>query len=178
VQLTFDPGIEGQPVVSADGRWVIYHLEDGEKKMSIWRVSMDGGTPERLAGPESARPVISPDGRFIAFRSGPNKPGETPHITVMSMDGDHNVQQYSFPDVANARYFRWSTDGKSIIYTDTASGSTKFFSQALSGGEPKQIAEFKNKRIYSFDISPKGFGIAMALGSETSEALMITNFNK
>ena len=178
IQLTSDPGIEGQPVVTADGRWVIYHLNDSEKQMSIWRISIDGGAPERLVASEASRPVISPDGRFIAFRSGPTKPGDAPQIAVMSTDGDHSIQQFAIPAVANARYFKWSADGKSIIYVDTVSGSSRLFSQPIGGGEPKQIAEFKDKRIYSFDISQRGFGIAMALGSETSEALMITDFNK
>jgi hypothetical protein len=38
------------------------------------------------------------------------------------------------------------------------------------------LAEFKDKRIYIFDISPRGAGIALALGNEMSEAMMISNF--
>ena len=175
VQLTSDPGIEGQPVFSTDGQWVFYHLEDTEKKMTIWRVRTTGGTPERLTDAESSRPIVSPDGRSIAFRFGTTGPGEAPSVAVMTLDGGRSIQQLTLPAVANARYFKWSADGKSFIYVDTVAGSSRLFSQPINGGEPKQLAEFKDKRIYSFDVSPKG-AIALSLGSERSEALMITNF--
>ena len=175
VQLTSDPGIEGQPVFSTDGQWVFYHLEDTEKKMTIWRVRSDGGAPEQLTDTESSRPVVSPDGRSIAFKYGPAKPGDAPSVAVMTIDGGRGVQLLTLPAVANARYFKWSADGKSFIYVDTVAGSSRLFSQPISGGEPKPLAEFKDQRIYSFDISAKG-AIAMSLGSEKSEAIMITNF--
>ena len=175
VQLTSDPGIEGQPVFSTDGKWIFYHLDNEEKKMSIWRVSTAGGTPERLIDTESARPIVSPDGRSIAFKYGPVRTGESPSVGLMTLDDGRSVQQLTLPAVANARYFKWSADGKSFIYVDTVAGSSKLFSQPIGGGEPKQLAEFKDMRIYSFDISSKG-AIVMSLGSEKSEALMITNF--
>jgi Tol biopolymer transport system component len=175
-QLTTDPGIEGQPVVSPDSKWVFYHLEDAGNKMTIWKVNIDGGEPQRLTDVESSRPVISADGQFLAFRYGPIGQGDAPKVAIMSTGSDRTIKELAFPAVVNARYFRWSADDKSLVYVDTVSGSSKLFSQPIIGGEPKQIAEFKGKRIYSFDVSPRGAGLAIALGSETSEALMFSNF--
>lgn len=174
VPLTSDPGIEGQPVVTADGTTVVYHLEGGNNKTTIWKVSINGGTPAKLTDADSLRPVISPDGRAIAYRLGPAGAGELPKLGFLSLESSGREQELSLPAVANSRYFRFSSDGRSLLYIDSAAGGSRLFSQPLSGGEPKQLAEFKGKRIFSFDVSKKG--LVYALGSETSEALMITNF--
>jgi serine/threonine protein kinase/Tol biopolymer transport system component len=173
LQLTSDPGIEGQPMVSTDGRSVVYHIQDGNDRSSIWKIDINGGTPTKLTEIDSMRPAISPDGRTIAFRLGPTANGEAPKVGFLDLDGS-NERQSSLPAIANARYFRFSSDGKALLYIDSSAGGSRLFSQPLAGGEPKQLAEFKGKRIYSFDVSPKG--IIYALGSETSEALMISNF--
>lgn len=176
VQLTRDPGIEGNPVFSPDSKWIFYHLEDASNKTTIWKVGIDGGTPERLTDVESSRPLISPDGKLLAFRYGAASGGVAPKIAVMNLVRGSGIQKLDLSNVAGAAYFRWSSDGKSLIYADTDAGSSRLFSQPITGGEPKLLAEFKDKRIYAFDVSPRGAGIALALGSETSEGLMISNF--
>ena len=173
LQLTSDPGIEGQPIVTRDGRWVIYHLDEGNNKASLWKISIDGGKPIRLTDINSFGPTISPDGKTVVFRSASQKAGGGPTIVVISINGG-DPQQLNLPRLANARYFRWSADGKSLLYINSTADSSKLFSQPLSGGEPKELADFKGKRIFSFDVS--AHGIAYALGSETSEAVMISNF--
>jgi eukaryotic-like serine/threonine-protein kinase len=175
VQLTTDPGIEGLPVISADGNSVIYQLEDGNNRTSIWRVGIGGGKPELLADAESSRPALSPDGQLLAFRSGPATATGAPKLAVMKL-ADRSIQQFEVPTITSAKYFRWSSDGKSVVYADSTGGASRLFSQPIAGGEPKLLAEFKDKRIYIFDISPQGAGIALALGNEMSEAMMISNF--
>jgi Tol biopolymer transport system component len=175
VQITTDPGIESLPVISADGKSIIYQLEDGNNRTSIWRVTIDGGKPELLVDAESSRPALSPDGQLLAYRSGPATATGSPKLAVMNL-ADRLIRQFDVPTVTSARYFRWSSDGKSIVYADSTAGSSRLFSQPMAGGEPKLLAEFKDKRIYIFDISPRGAGIALALGNEMSEAMMISNF--
>jgi serine/threonine protein kinase/Tol biopolymer transport system component len=176
LQLTSDPGIEGSPVISPDGRFVIYHLEDADNKMTLWKVSIDGGRPDRLTDVESSLPTVSPDGKLVAFRYGSTYSGKPPSIGIVPVEGPNEIRQLDLPVVANARYFRWSSDGKSIIYIDTAAGASRLLSQPISGGEPRVLADLKGRRIYSFDVSPRGKGIAIALGTETSEVLMVSNF--
>jgi Tol biopolymer transport system component len=175
VQLTNDPGIEGQPVFSPDGKTIFYHLEDANHKTTIWKVAVDGGSPERLTDFESARPSISPDGKMLAFRNGSADHGDLSGIGLLDLGKGGAVQKLNFIGVAKANYFRWSSDGRSLIYIDMVAGSSRLLSQPIAGGEPKLLAEFKGKRIYAFDISLRG-EIAFALGSETSEGLMISNF--
>jgi Tol biopolymer transport system component len=155
---------------------VVYRLEDVNHKTSLWKVSINGGVPIQMTDFESALPTISPDGKSIAFRYGSTNADEQPKIGLMPVDGSGPVQALNLSIAANARYFRWSSDERSIIYIDSTSGSAKLFIQPLNGGESKLLVDFKNKRIFSFDVSNNRNGIVMSLGNESSEALMITNF--
>ena len=111
---------------------------------------------------------------MLAYRWLPDVNG-TPKLVVRKLAGGE-PQTFDVPNVTSARYFRWSSDGRSVIYADSSAGSSRLYAQPVAGGGPKLIAEFKDKRIYSFDISPRGAGIALALGNEMSEALLISNF--
>jgi len=68
LQLTSGTAEVYQPAVSTDGKWVAYTLcKDG--RMDIYRVSVDGGKPERLTfdGTSNNSPAWSPDGQFLAY---------------------------------------------------------------------------------------------------------------
>ena len=61
-QLTSGGG-HSLPAVSPDGQWVFYNSVDD---WSLWKVSMHGGEPIRLAAGQAIYPSISPDGKLIA----------------------------------------------------------------------------------------------------------------
>jgi len=63
-------GRNADPVFSPDGRYV-YFSSDRSGRWQLWRVNLDGSTPEQLTrdDAESSRPYVSPDGRSIAFLS-------------------------------------------------------------------------------------------------------------
>jgi hypothetical protein len=111
---------------------------------------------------------------MLAFKYGSEEQSDVSGIGVINLN-KNGVQKLNFANVAKASYFRWSSDGRSLVYIDRSADSSTLFSQPIAGGEPKLLAEFKGKRIYAFDISRTG-SIALALGSETSEGLMISNF--
>jgi Tol biopolymer transport system component len=124
---------------------------------------------------ESSRPSFSPDGKSLAFRYGSEASGGISGLGIINLGKGSAVQKLDFIPVAKASYFRWSSDGRSFVYIDTSAGSSKLYSQAISGGAPKLFAEFKGKRVFAFDISARG-SLALALGSDSSEGLMISNF--
>jgi Tol biopolymer transport system component len=71
---------------------------------------------------------------------------------------------------------RWAPDGKALDYHLTRAGASNIWRQALAGGPPKQITNFKSDRIFSFDWSRDGKQLALARGSTSSDVILISNF--
>jgi len=53
------------PSLSPDGRWVIYSSWNNGRQ-ALWKTSIDGGEPVQLTQKFTARPIVSPDGKWIA----------------------------------------------------------------------------------------------------------------
>ena len=77
---------------------------------------------------------------------------------------------------AGAHYhgFRWASDGKALVYVNTLSGVSNLWRQPLDGTQAKQITNFKSDLIYSFVYSPDGRTLALARGSHTRDAVLIS----
>ena len=175
VLLTDGPGAEINPSVSPDGKWVFYQWDSPEKKNSIWKVNIDGGTPVRLTKMESSRPVVSPDGRFFACEYGERLSSPSSRLAVIPIDGGEPFKLHDLPRVLRSRVFYWSSDGRSMLYSDSRERVDNIWSQPLEGGEPRQLTRFKEDRIFRFGISADGH-FTLGRGTDTSDAVMLTNF--
>jgi Tol biopolymer transport system component len=54
------------PSWSPDGKWIAVVASEG-REQPLFKVAVDGGVSDRLAGGINYNPVWSPDGRFIAY---------------------------------------------------------------------------------------------------------------
>src|SRR5262245_2120147 len=83
-QLTANGAQNGSPVVSLDGRYIVYaSLRDGVR--TIWRMSVDGSNQAKLTiGPADTVPTISPDGKWIIYTSAA---GSRPQIFKLPIEG-------------------------------------------------------------------------------------------
>ncbi|HJX93881.1 MAG TPA: protein kinase [Pyrinomonadaceae bacterium] len=109
-QLTSNGAQNLSPVVSQDGRYVVYtSLREANK--TTWRVNLDGSNPIKLTnGPADSYPTISPDSKWVIFTA---MSGAKPTIWKVSIDGGSPQQITDHAAAAGAV----SSDGKSIIYT-------------------------------------------------------------
>ncbi len=57
---------DGLASISPDGKWVVY-TSLGATKPTVWKVSIDGGEPKELTSRVSINPLVSPDGKFVAY---------------------------------------------------------------------------------------------------------------
>jgi WD40 repeat protein len=72
------------------------------------------------------------------------------------------------------RGWHWSPDGKAIVYVNTIGGVSNLWSQPIDGSTSKQLTNFKTDRILTFAFSPDGKRLALARGSQTSDAVLIS----
>ncbi|HJU56304.1 MAG TPA: protein kinase, partial [Pyrinomonadaceae bacterium] len=162
--------------VSPDSKWVIYqHVGEGGF-FTLWKISIDGGTPERLTTGLMVRPVISPDGKWIACWQKDQTPNAPWRIALVPIEGGEPQKFLDVRQGAAIGYsvIRWSRDGRSLIYIDERSGVTNLMSQPVEGGEPTPLTNFSKDLFYAFDFAPDG-RLILARGLSTSDAVVISD---
>jgi serine/threonine protein kinase/Tol biopolymer transport system component len=154
--------VDRSPAVSPDGRWVVYSSLAGGR-MTLWRVPVEGGAPEQLADRMAYEPQVSPDGRWIAYAYSDlpsieifyNIPANK--IAVIPFDGGEPVKVFDIKSGTTIEpTLRWSRDGRSLLYSVTQSSLSNVWSQPLDGGPPRQLTDFKEKLITTFNVAPDG----------------------
>lgn len=164
--------------ITPDGRWVVYSPYLG----GILKVSIDGGPPATLVAKGSlVYPQVSPDGELLAY-SFSDPQTKRPKIAVVKFDGGALVKTFDLPvtsgtnlfETLSYRGFHWSPDGRALIYINTLSGVSNLWRQPLDGSTAKQITDFKSDLIYNFAYSRDGHELALARGSHTRDAVLIS----
>ena len=175
-QLTDSPGIVGLPNCSPDGKWVVYHIV-GERKATIWKVSIDGGVPVQLTTEESGRPIVSPDGKFVACNYGEARSDAPIKLAIVPIEGGPPLRIVDLPLVIKSPAYCWTADGHGFVYIDSVNRVYNLWSQSLDGGPPKQLTDFGSDQIFRFDLTRDGKKIALSRGHEGADVVLITNFN-
>ncbi len=109
-------------------------------RKSFWRLELgpDGvrGSPVKLvtSSRNDSNPMVSPDGRQIAFTS--NRSGR-PELWLCDSEGGNAVQLTS---VGFARNAYWSPDGKSIVFDARPGERNLLFVIAAGGGAPRPLS--------------------------------------
>ncbi len=167
-----------RPNISPDGREVIYDSfkTRSNNSVRVWKVSMVGGQPVQLTEKECSSPRFSPDGKqFIcSYKDDPKSPGK---IAVYSSDGGSPIKLLD-PPQALGLTLRWMPDGRTITYVVNKAGVGNIWSKPLEGGTPKQITNFTDDSIGSFDFSRDGKQIAIARGTTSSDVVLITGIKR
>jgi Tol biopolymer transport system component/predicted Ser/Thr protein kinase len=135
-QLTSDPAMDYAPVVSPDGKFVLF-VTDRSGFPNIWRIELDGSKPRQLTSrTDNYNPSIAPDSKWFAFDSwakGVNL------IMRMSTEGGEPVQLSETNGVCPTI----SPDGKLIayIYLDEQTRNRRIEVIPAEGG--KAVKEFE-----------------------------------
>ena len=168
-QLTSGKG-EFYPQSTPDGQWIVF--QGGDVYPTLWKVPAAGGEVVEVARTRALRPAVSHDGQMIAYDyldSDLNKWG----IGIVSYPGGSRVTRFDFPPTVTWRFVRWSPDGKSIAYVNSAGGVSDIWLQPIIGGPAKQLTSFKAEQILAFDWSRDGRSLALVRGVKTSDVVLI-----
>jgi Tol biopolymer transport system component len=171
-QLTIG-GTDMKPCFSPDGKWVIYESFINGVPM-LWKVGIDGVAGTQLTSVYSSGPIVSPDGKTIACRYLDKKVGSQ-KIGLITLDGGQLTKTFDIP-VHYWQQIRWTTDGRALTYTEIHDGIANIWSQPVDGGKPKQLTDFKNDLIFSYDWSSDGKQLACERGIEASDVVLIADY--
>jgi Tol biopolymer transport system component len=156
--------------ISPDGKWVIY-ASPNNGKWTLWKTPIEGGEPMQLIQHFTARPVISPDGKWIACYYY-DETGSKAKVAVVPIDGgEPKVIEGMRPPEFNL--FRWSPDSRSLTYIVTRQGASNLWSKPIDGGEPKQLTNFTTDQIFRFAWSRDGKFLACERGMVINDLVLI-----
>jgi Tol biopolymer transport system component len=160
------------PSFTPDSKWIVFksYLASGGSR--IFRIGIDGGEPVRLTEKIAAEPNVSPDGTLISFvyRTAPASPNQ---IAIMPFAGGEPKLIRDLP--AHYGRLRWAADGRALLYADRQSGVGNIWIQPLDGGPPTQLSNWKATAIPDFGWSRDGKWLAYAVGSMTSDVVLIND---
>ncbi len=169
-QLTRD-GTNGVPSCSPDGKWVVFNASHGGD-YTLWRLPLDGGTPQQLTSYASTYPSISPDGKQIAFDDAADHHNK---LGVIPFAGGQPIKifDYSASSVPGYPIIRWSQDGRELTYIRDQGEVSNIWAQPVEGGLLKQVTDFRAGQIFNFAWSKDGRQLALARGTQTSDVVLI-----
>ena len=134
-----------------------------------------GSQPELLTTRMSLRPVVSPDGRRLAFfRMDP----QGWRLVVIAVDDGREVAAFALPSSSRSRTIRWTPDGSGLAYIDAPDGIDNIWIQPLEGGTPGRLTRFETgSPIEYFEWSRDGARLAIMRETLTSDVVRINGLN-
>jgi serine/threonine protein kinase/Tol biopolymer transport system component len=164
----------GKPDISSDGRWVVFQtLTDGVAKIS--RVPLAGGTPEPVIDLESRIPAVSPNGSRLAFYY-LDPENDLFMIGVTPLEGGELEVRLAAEAPYGGTLLRWTHDGQALLTNTMPSDRANLWRLPLDGGEPEQLTDFDERRMYWYEISPDGKTLVVTRGVLVRDAVLIENF--
>ena len=183
--IVLDPHVHSPSPIgwSADGRWVVYsRTVDGFDQVFI--AATDGSSLRQVTNDQRINwaPILSPDGRTIAFMKGWQAPIG---IYVIEVDGT-GERRVTHGPVPGFDSMEWSPDGTTILYAaGPADSGQRLWSVGLDG-EPERLLVDTPRSDFAATWSPDGLSIAwlsqapggvirvMVAGADGSNQLLIS----
>lgn len=162
------------PQFTPDGNWIVF--QRGEFDPTIWKIPANGGDSIQLGAKRGARPVVSADGKFAAYRYLDSSFDRSRwSIGISPLDGGAQMVRFDFPSTVIQRFIRFTPDGRSIAFLNTSGGESELWAQPLSGEHPYRLMGLRASNVLAFEWSPDGRSFAMIDCVETSDVVLMNN---
>jgi len=158
---------------SANEDWVVY-TSRADGKFRIWKVPLKGGDAVKLTEVDSISPVISRDGRSVAYFI--NEKGKPLRLGIIPIDGGAPLKTIELPVTTNADAgIAWNKTGNGVLFVNTLGTTSNIWTQPLDGARPMPLTAFKEFQIAAFALNPEGNRLAVARGSRNRNIVLIKN---
>jgi Tol biopolymer transport system component/DNA-binding winged helix-turn-helix (wHTH) protein len=158
-QLTADAGKNASPVVTSDGRYIVF-VSGRTGTFHIWRMNMDGTDPAQITyGGGENKPAVSRDGRWVVYTSVTDWT-----LWRVPIDGGEAVKLTD----GHSLWPAISPDGRSIAYFRAEGSSKQQYKLTIipfEGGEPTKVFDTVQIVLGSQEVqwTPDGQGLAYAV---------------
>jgi serine/threonine protein kinase len=166
-QLTTGEGRISSPSFTPDGS--IVYCETNSGSATILKIPAEGGTPVRVLPTEARKPVVSPDGKFLACELKDRKLGWQTSIVDLQTARVFRT----LPDIPYDDWLRWTPDGRALAYIATQNGVSNIAAKVLVDGSEKRLTKFGEETIFSFDMARNGREIALIRGIVVSDIVLL-----
>ena len=152
------------------------HFEAGVTT-TLWRVPIEGGSPEKVTEGFAVRPAVSPDGKWLGYWHNDGQPGTPWRLALFSLESGKQVRTFNLGPSVQVNWdkvLRWSADSGMLTYSDNRGGVENLWGQPIDGGPPKQLTNFTDSYIFSFEWAPDG-NLIVSRGVQTSDVVLVTD---
>jgi serine/threonine protein kinase/Tol biopolymer transport system component len=157
------------PLITPDNQWIVFQ---NVGDLRLWKVSIDGGTPEKIVDKLAGQTALSPDGKLIACRY--RDEDLSPFLLgLFDFATGQTVKSMDIPPTNNT--LDWSADGRSVLYAETRGGVSNLWTQSIAGGAPRQLTNFKSDLIFAFDLSRDGKHLGLSRGTISNDVVLIAD---
>jgi Tol biopolymer transport system component len=162
--------ILGGALCAPDSKSSLY-VADG----AVWRVSIEGGTPEKTDLPFSEF-GYSPDGTLLFYTSQTLHEGGNVQSKLLVKPASGGSPLYSFGIPYGMQSPRFTPDGKAIAFLLTRNHAANIWEQPLAGGDLVQLTKFPSGEMFAFAWSRDGKQLAFSRGQRSTDVVMMSNF--
>jgi serine/threonine protein kinase len=156
------------PQCSGDGKWLYYM--DYVHNLAVTRVPIEGGEPQLVAEVVTEGQLLaalgftlSTDGRQLLFAvERTTAGGQVPGLVLVDLDGRREAHRRVLEcDSRISEIPRFTPDGHAVVYPIQQNQVDNLWLQPLDGSAGRQITNFNNDKIQSFEYSPDGKQLGM-----------------
>jgi Tol biopolymer transport system component len=180
-QLTHANDVE-KGSCTPDGKWVVYTEQQATDTLGqIFKISADGGIPVELAHGTAFSPVVSSDGKLIAYGTTDGQGASAKSkIVVQRLENDAIAKEIELPATYSWHKLGWTPDGRALTFVHNTTGSTEnVYMQPLAGGPPVQLTHFDSEpaivEAYAWSQDGKKFALTRARSND-ADVVMFSGF--
>jgi len=172
LQLTFGRN-QVDVQCATDDKWV-YFVDAGDRFLTK-RVPIDGGSPEIAFDTAIPGAALSTDGKVLATLD----VRELDHKLMLKLVSTADKKSwYHDIDRRASGPYRFTPDGKAVVYNVREKGVDNLWLQPLDGSPYRQLTHFTSERIAQFAFSPDGSQLALERGHTESDAVLLRDTSR